>query len=194
MKVKNWLQVGAVLAVAAGAQAAHAHTLGSHAVGFSAGIAHPFTGLDHLLAMVAVGVWATQLGARALWRVPLAFLAMMAAGAGISLAGVTLPSAETGIAGSVLVLGLLIFFAARFPVGASMVLVGFFALFHGYAHGTALPHAASAVLYGFGFLLASAALHVTGAGLGLLLGRGLPSIWIKVTGAGIAVAGIALWG
>lgn len=194
MKVQHGLQVGAALALVTATQLAQAHTVGSHAAGFSAGIVHPFIGLDHLLAMLAVGVWAAQLGGRALWRVPLAFMTMMAVGAGFALAGVMPPSVETGIASSVLVLGLLIAFAVRFPIGASMTLVGVFALFHGYAHGTELPQAASAALYGLGFLLATAVLHVAGAGLGMVFGRKLPAAWVRLTGAGIAAAGLALWG
>jgi urease accessory protein len=155
MKVQHWLHVGAALTVATVAPAAQAHILGTHDAAFGAGTVHPFIGLDHLLAMVAVGIWAALLGGHAQWRVPLAFLLLLA-GAGIALAGVTLPSAGTGIASSVMVLALLIAYTVRFPNGVSLALVGIFALFHGYAHGMESPLMASAALYGLGFLLATA--------------------------------------
>lgn len=156
MKVQHWLHVGAALTVVTVAPAVQAHILGTHDAAFGAGMVHPFIGLDHLLAMVAVGIWAALLGGHAQWRVPLAFLLMLLAGAGIALAGVTLPSVETGIASSVMVLALLIAYTVRFPSGVSLALVGIFVLFHGYAHGMELPLMASAALYGLGFLLATA--------------------------------------
>ncbi len=112
--------------------------------GFAAGLAHPLTGVDHIAAMMAVGLWAVQLGKRAVWMVPLAFVGMMVAGAGLAFAGVTLPFSEPGIAASVLVLGLLIVFALRMPVWAGMMLVGVFAVFHGWAHGNEMHAGTSA--------------------------------------------------
>lgn len=191
--MKRGYQIAAALTAFFLAGAAQAHTFGAHGAGFGAGIAHPFLGPDHLLAMLAVGVWAAQLGGSALWRVPLTFMAMMALGGAIAFAGVALPAVETGIAGSVLILGLLIAAAARFPVPASMLLVGAFAVFHGHAHGGELPQSASAMLYGLGFLLATGALHAAGAGLGTLLARGVSVAWVRVAGGGIAAAGLALW-
>jgi len=171
---------------------AQAHTLGAHGAGFAAGLAHPFIGLDHLLAMVAVGIWAAQLGGRALWRLPLAFMAMMALGSALALAGMVFPAVESGIASSLLVLGLLIAVAARFPLMTSMLLVGVFALFHGHAHGQELPLAASAFWYGLGFLLATGLLHLAGLALGILLSRGNSANWARVMGGGIAAAGVIL--
>src|SRR5512134_1819547 len=124
--MKRGYQITAALTALFLAGTAQAHTFGVHGAGFGAGLAHPFIGVDHLLAMVAVGMGATQLGGRAIWRVPLAFMIVM-------------------------VLGLLIAVAVRFPLVASILLVGVFALFHGHAHGQELPQAASALLYSLGF-------------------------------------------
>lgn len=191
--MKRWHQL--ILAVAAMAlvPAAQAHTFGVQGAGFAAGLSHPFLGLDHLLAMLAVGLWAAQLGGRALLRVPLAFMTLMALGCALALGGLALPAVETGIAVSVLVLGLLIALAARFPLAAGMLLAGAFALFHGHAHGQELPQAASAFLYSTGFLLATGVLHAAGAGLGILFSRGLAANGVRVMGGGIAAAGLVLW-
>jgi urease accessory protein len=191
--MKRGYQITAALTALFLAGTVQAHTFGAHGAGFATGMAHPFIGLDHLLAMLAVGVWAAQLGGRAIWRVPLAFMTMMALGSMFALGGLPLPAVETGIASSVLVLGLLIAVAARFPLVASMLLVGVFSLFHGHAHGQELPQAASALLYSLGFLLATGLLHATGAGLGILLGRSISANWVRVMGGGIAAAGVVLW-
>jgi urease accessory protein len=169
------------------AGAAQAHP--GHAEGAFAGLAHPFMGLDHLLAMVAVGVWATQLGGRAKWLVPSCFVAVMAAGGALGMSGLALPMVEGGIAASVLLLGLLIAFSVRLPVYASAGLVGVFAVFHGYAHGTEIPALASPWLYGAGFLIATALLH----GLGLGVGAGLKKQGWTVRIAGAAVAACGAW-
>lgn len=190
--MKRGYQIAAVLAALLLTGTAQAHTLGAHGAGFTAGMTHPFIGLDHLLAMVAVGIWAAQLGGSATWRIPLAFMAMMALGSALALGGMTFPAVETGIASSVLVLGLFIAVAARFPLMTGMLLVGVFALFHGHAHGQELPQAASVLLYSAGFLLATGLLHATGAGLGLLLGRAVSANWVRVMGGGIAAAGVML--
>ncbi|MCR4347108.1 MAG: HupE/UreJ family protein [Sulfuricaulis sp.] len=190
--MKRGYQIAAVLAALFLAGTAQAHTIGAHGAGFAAGMAHPFIGLDHLLAMVAVGIWAAQLGGRAIWRMPLAFMAMMALGSMFAFVGLLLPAVEAGIAVSVLVLGLLIAVAARFPLAASMLLVGAFALFHGHAHGQELPHAAYALLYSLGFLLATGLLHATGAVMGNLLSRGISTNWVRLMGGGIAAAGVML--
>lgn len=191
--MKRGYQITAALSALFLAGTAQAHTFGAHGAGFAAGFAHPFIGLDHLLAMLAVGVWAAQLGGRAIWRVPLAFMAMMLLGSALALGSLPLPAVETGVASSILVLGLLIAVAARFPLVVSMLLVGAFALFHGHAHGQELPQAASASLYSLGFLLATGLLHATGAGLGIVLGRGISADWVRVMGGGIVVAGLVLW-
>jgi len=143
---------------------ADAHTLGAYDAGLVAGLAHPFMGLDHLLAMIAVGIWAIQLGGRAVWLVPLTFVSVMSVAAALGSFGFSLPLLEPAIASSVLVLGLLIAGSVRLSASSGAVLVGLFALFHGYAHGLELPQAATPILYGFGFVLATALLHVIGIG------------------------------
>jgi urease accessory protein len=175
------------------ANVAQAHIIGAQGAGFGAGFVHPFTGLDHMLAMVAVGLWAAQLGGRARWVVPLAFMGAMVVGAGLALAGIALPMVATGIASSVLVLGLLIVFAARLPVAASAILVGAFAVFHGHAHGTELPQAATEALYGIGFALATGTLLAAGLGIGALMHHRLKSTWLRALGGGIATAGLLMW-
>ncbi len=190
--MKRGYQIVTALAALLVANAAQAHIISAQGAGFAAGFAHPFSGLDHLVAMVAVGLWAAQLGGRARWIVPLAFMGAMAAGAGLALAGVRLPAVETGIASSVMILGLLIALAARLSTAISAVLVGVFAVFHGHAHGTELPQAASEALYGTGFLLATGLLHATGLGLGAVLQRRFESAWLRALGGGIAAIGAVM--
>src|SRR5579863_3698485 len=113
------------------------------AAGLTAGFAHPLSGLDHVLAMVAVGLWAAQLGGRALWLVPASFVGFMTLGGALGMAGVHLPMVEAGILASVLILGILIAAAAQLPLAASVAVTGLFAIFHGHAHGTEIPLAAS---------------------------------------------------
>jgi urease accessory protein len=141
---------------------AFAHSSGTGVHDFQTGFLHPFSGLDHLLAMLAVGLWASQLGGRAQWQVPLTFVAVMAVGSLIGIKGGSLPLMESGIALSLLLVGVMIAASIRLPLAFSCALVGIFALCHGAAHGAELPFAASAVLYATGFLLATALLHLTG--------------------------------
>ena len=135
------------------------------------GFLHPLGGLDHILAMVAVGLFAVQLGGRALWLVPATFVATMAAAGLAGMAGLEIPFVEAGIALSVLVLGAAIAVRLTVPVAVAMGLVAFFAIFHGYAHGAEMPETASGFAYGAGFVTATALLHALGIGLGLALGR-----------------------
>jgi urease accessory protein len=167
-----------------------AHTHGAHGAGFVAGGLHPFLGLDHLLAMVAVGLWAAQLGGRALWMMPAAFVTSLVAGALLAYAGVALPAVETTVILSLLILGSLVVSAARLPIAAGMTLVGGFALFHGHAHGSELPQAANAWFYLLGFSLATALLHAAGVIAGTRLRGSLA--WL-VRGAGMAVVGSGVW-
>ena len=167
-----------------------AHTLGVDGAGFIDGLAHPFMGLDHLLAMIALGLWAVQTGGSALWRLPLSFIAMMATAAAIGANGFSLPSLELLIAASVVCLGLMLVFAIRLPVNASMGLVGLFAVFHGYAHGLEMPQADSALFYGSGFVLATTLLHLTGIALGKIAYR--RQLLSRLSGLMIAVAGLYL--
>jgi urease accessory protein len=134
------------------------------------GLTHPITGIDHILAMIAVGVLAAQLGGRALWLVPLSFVAVMAAAGALAMAGIQVPFAELGIALSVMVLGMAIAFPLKVPALAAVALVGFFAVFHGYAHGLEMPASATALSYAAGFLGVTVLLHATGMSFGLLFG------------------------
>lgn len=172
---------------------AHAHHLPGQASGFTSGLSHPLLGMDHLLAMVAVGLWATQLGGRAIWMVPAAFVSLMTVGGALGMLGVHLPMVEAGILASVLILGLLIAASARLPLSGAMALVGLFAIFHGHAHGAEMPAAASGAVYGAGFALATAALHACGIGLGLLARKYASAPALRFAGAAIASAGLCLW-
>lgn len=171
---------------------AEAHLLNASSAGAAQGFSHPFSGLDHILAMVAVGLWAAQIGRRALWVLPLAFPLAMAVGGFLGMGGVTLPGIENGIGASVALLGLLIALAARPALPAAIGLVALFAIFHGHAHGTELPQAASPLLYGLGFLSATALLHMFGLGIGQLLKLPQGRIAVRAGGAGIAAAGAFL--
>jgi urease accessory protein len=178
---------------------AQAHPIPGEVHSFMGGFSHPLSGLDHILAMVAVGLWAAQLGGRALYLVPAAFVSLMTVGGAMGMAGINLPMfssssmVETGIMVSILVFGLLIATAIRLPAVAGMAIVGVFALFHGHSHGTELPAAASGFTYAVGFILATALLHACGIGLGLLAQKKLPAPAIRLAGAAIVVAGICLW-
>jgi urease accessory protein len=172
--------------------AAFAH-VGDHShMSFTEGLLHPFTGLDHVLAMVAVGLWASQLGGRALWLLPLTFPAVMAIGAALGSSGVTLPWVEVGIAGSVMVLGAVVALALRPALAVSIPLIGAFALLHGYSHGVELPAAASALSYGAGFIAATLVLHAVGIATGLIAGRLPVRFAARTAGGAIAVLGVAL--
>ena len=184
------LALGALLA--AWSLPAEAHLLNAGNAGAAQGFAHPFSGLDHILAMVAVGLWAAQIGRRALWMLPLAFPLAMAAGGLLGMGGVALPGVETGIGASVMLLGLLIALVARPPLPIATALVVMFAIFHGHAHGMELPQAASPVLYGLGFVAATALLHVIGLGIGQLLKLPQGQVAVRAGGAGIAAASAIL--
>lgn len=169
---------------------AEAHTFGAHGAGFAEGLAHPFSGLDHLLAMVAVGLWASRVAGRFAWQAPLAFITVMAVAAGLGMAGVELPLPEPAIAGSVLALGLLLTFTVRIGVSTGLALVGLFAFFHGYAHGLELPATATPVFYALGFVTATAMLHGIGLGLGWTARR---TDWVvRLCGSMIALTGLYL--
>lgn len=171
---------------------AHAHTTGLPHMDFATGLGHPLGGLDHVLAMVAVGLWATQLGGRAPWLVPLTFVLTMAAGGICGFLGIPLPMVEMGIAGSVLILGVLVALASRLPLAASMALVGVFAIFHGHAHGAEMAVESSVLWYSLGFMLATALLHGVGIGIGLATQLGLPARLVRLGGATIAASGALL--
>ena len=171
-----------------------AHTDSGRADGLLAGLLHPVSGLDHVLAMVAVGLWGAQLGAPAIWLLPLTFPLVMAFGGMLGLMGVPLPGAEVGIALSALVLGLAIVIAWRPALWAAAAMVGFFAIFHGHAHGTELPAGASGLAYSLGFVAATGALHACGIGIGVVQRWSAGQFVLRATGAGVAAAGAAfLW-
>lgn len=171
-------------------QVAFAHVQKDAAVGFLTGFLHPLSGPDHVLAMVAVGLWGAQLGAPAIWVLPVAFPMVMALGGMLALLGVPLPGAELGIAASGILLGAAVMFEWRAPLGLAAAGVGFFAVFHGHAHGAELPAGQSALLYSMGFVVATGCLHATGIGVGTVnrwsWGRSL----LRAAGAAIALAGV----
>lgn len=174
---------------------AEAHTGVGITHGFSHGFSHPLSGVDHILAMVAVGMFAARLGGRALWLVPSCFVAMMAVGGVLGVAGVNLPLVEIGIAVSVIVLGALVALQTSMPTSIAMGLVGFFALFHGHAHGAEMPTDAGGLNYALGFMLATALLHVVGIALGLgtaRLATGYSRRIIQIGGAAMAAAGFGI--
>jgi len=188
------LKLPALLAAAALLPAlAQAHPGHGLATSFAAGMNHPLHGLDHILVMLAVGLWAAQIGGRALWIVPATFVSLMTVGGALGMAGLPLPMVETGILISVVAMGVLIATAARLPLAVSMALVGVFAIFHGHAHGTEIPVAASGLNYVLGFIAATAFLHACGIGLGLLAQKRFTPPAIRFAGAMIAVCGVALW-
>lgn len=175
--------------------AALAHPGHGEAVGFIAGAGHPVGGLDHVLAMVMVGLFAYQLGGRALWLVPATFVAVMAAGGALGMAGVEVPFVETGVALSVVALGAAVAFGLKAPVAAAMAMVGLFAVFHGYAHGAEAPETAGGASYAAGFMLATALLHAAGVGFGALIGRigaAKGPLVVRTAGGLAGLAGLAL--
>lgn len=188
--------VSAALILAATAPA-FAHLDPNDHGSFMSGFSHPLFGLDHIVVMVAVGLWAATIGGRALWIVPGAFVAMMVAGYVLVLSGAQLPFVEPTIVASVVALGLLLSAAVRMPVALGAALVGVFALFHGYAHGSELG-AAMALPFGIGFAVATALLHAAGIGLGLMLGSGVgigrnaAAILSRVLGGIAAAIGLVL--
>jgi urease accessory protein len=188
----QFTRLAAAAALLAFAAPAAAHTGSTPVVGFVSGFLHPLGGLDHVLAMVAVGVLAAMIGGRALWLVPASFLGAMAVG---SVLGVSLPFVELGIVASVVVLGAVVALAPRMPVAVAMALAAAFAVFHGHAHGTEMPAAASALPYGLGFLFGTALLHAAGLGLGLVverLSRDAGRAALRVGGGAVAALGLAL--
>lgn len=172
---------------------AFAHNGDSHAAfSLSAGFAHPFSGFDHLLAMLAIGIWAAQNRRPALWLLPVIFPMMMGLGAIIAFSGLSIPGVETGIAGSLAVMGLLIAFAIRLPVPVSIATVSLFAMAHGLAHGAELPHGSSFVFYAAGFILATGLLHLLGMMIASFGAKDVIKQGIRLSGAAIAAAGMVL--
>ena len=172
---------------------AMAHEGTGLAGGFGAGFLHPLTGADHMLAMISVGLWGAFLGRPLVFVLPMIFPSLMVFGAGLGMAGVPLPPVETGIAASVLVLGLMILFAVRARIWVACLIVAVFGLFHGYAHGLELPSAADPVGYSAGFVLCTGMLHLSGIALGLLNRSRVGTLALRGAGAAIALCGMLFW-
>jgi urease accessory protein len=171
---------------------AFAHVGAGSVSSFAAGLDHPISGLDHVAAMVAVGLWAALKGGRALWVWPCAFVGVMLVGGALGMAHIPLPFVEQGILASVVVLGLLVALAVDLPVAAGAAIIGVFALLHGHAHGSEVAENLGGLEYMAGFALATAGLH----GLGLAAGVGLSEFrlrpLVRVAGAACVVLGLAL--
>ena len=186
MTLHNALFFALLLTCATGA---NAHEAAGLAGGFTSGFMHPLLGWDHVAAMVAVGLWGAVLGQPAIWLLPIVFPLVMAFGGALGVIGIPLPSVEVGIALSALVLGCMVFFAARPPLWAAATIVGLFAVFHGHAHGTELPAAASPLAFSVGFVLATGLLHLCGILISLLSRWPAGRAVVRGGGAVIALAG-----
>lgn len=185
--------IAAIGVAGAGGWAAGAHAGEQQVISFAAGVAHPVGGLDHILAMVVVGVWGVLAGGRAVWVWPTAFLATMLAGFMAATLGLQLPLVSAAISSSIIVLGMLVALAVKAPVWVGAGVVALFAFFHGHAHGTEVA-AASLAAYGAGFALATAGLHVAGIGLGLLAEGSIGKVAVRALGGLALFGGVALIG
>jgi len=181
---------GLSVLLAMAAAPAAAHPLKGAAQGFISGFMHPLTGPDHVMAMVAVGLWGAFLGPPALYVLPIVFPLIMAFGGAAGVLGLPLTHVETGIALSGIVLGLMVLFAVRLPLWAAAIVVGFFAVFHGYAHGVELPRAAGPLEFGVGFVIATGCLHLAGIALGLMSRWRTGEYAVRAGGAAITAAGV----
>lgn len=194
--MKSTLRTALLTLVIAGLPAtAFAHSGGSATHGFMNGLGHPISGIDHLLVMVAVGIFAAYLSGRALWLVPTTFVLMMGIGGMLSIGSLPLPFVEIGIAASVIVLGLSVAMRWSLPTVAAVGLVGFFAIFHGYAHMAEMPFDASRLQYAMGFMLATALLHTVGVGIWLAIGSTgarASRVSLHVSGGSMALAGVGI--
>ena len=167
-----------------------AHVGSGEAGGFLIGLQHPVSGFDHVLAMIAVGLWGAQLGAPALWILPVVFPMMMAMGGMLGLMGIPMPGVEVGIAISAVVLGFLVLAEARLKIKLAMLVVAFFAIFHGHAHGTELPAGQSGLLYSIGFVAATGCLHGAGIAIGLIHRWQAGRLVLRTAGSLVCAAGI----
>lgn len=184
----------ALIAAALAPAIAFAHEETGQAAGFLAGLLHPVTGVDHVLAMISVGLWGAVLGPPAIWVLPVAFPLVMALGGLMGLLGIPLPGVEIGIALSAIVLGTMVLTEARPPIWFAALIVAVFAVFHGHAHGRELPDGTSALLYSLGFVIATGLLHAVGILLGAAYRWPAGRRGLRVAGAGVALAGIFfLW-
>jgi len=173
---------------------AFAHVERGQAIGFVTGLRHPWSGLDHVLAMIAVGLWGAQLGSPAIWLLPVTFPMVMSLGAMMGLLGIPLPGIEIGIAFSAILLGAMVFGEVRPRLVIAAVMVGFFAVFHGHAHGTELPAGQSGLLYSMGFVIATGMLHGMGITIGLIHRWPAGKLALRGAGALITIIGVTfLW-
>lgn len=182
---------GALALATAVAGQADAHILGGAMGGFGSGFEHPLLGPDHLLAMLAVGLWGAQLGGRSVWSLPATFPLIMCVGGIVGMTDLfPIPFLELGIGLSVLVLGLVIAAAWKAPEAVALMLISVFAIFHGYAHGQELPSAADPAAYAVGFVVATGLIHVVGVGIGLLLGRIREGRLVRLLGGLVSLCGV----
>jgi urease accessory protein len=188
---RQWVLVALLFLLVARLEA---HVQSGQAAGFLTGLKHPISGLDHVLAMIAVGLWGAQLGAPAIWLLPVTFPMVMAFGGFLGLVGVPLPATEVGIALSAILLGGAVARESRPPLVAAALLVAFFAIFHGYAHGTELPKGQNGLTYSIGFVIATGCLHGVGIAIGLIHRWPTGKTALRAAGAMVAMAGVAfLW-
>lgn len=191
---KVWPCVPVLMLVLLWTASAFAHVDSGQATGFITGLKHPWSGLDHVLAMIAVGLWGAQLGTPALWLLPVTFPMVMSLGALMGLLGLLLPGIEIGIALSAILLGAMVFGELRPKLIVAALLVGFFAIFHGHAHGTELPPGQSGLLYSMGFVMATGILHGLGITIGLIHRWTAGKLALRGAGAFIALMGVMfLW-
>jgi len=188
MKFSKYFIPLIVLLVYAGT--ANAHTGTGITGGFTSGLMHPVLGWDHVVAMVAVGLWGAFLGYPAIWVLPVVFPLVMAFGGALGVMGIPIPAVETGIAASAIVLGAMVAFAVRPPIWVAAVIVGSFAVFHGHAHGTELPGSANPLAFSLGFVIATGVLHLSGIAFGLLARWPAGKVAVRAGGAVILLAGV----
>jgi len=189
--VREWMLLALMFVLVARLEA---HVQSGQAAGFFTGLKHPISGLDHVLAMIAVGLWGAQLGSPAVWMLPVAFPMMMAFGGFIGLVGLPLPGVEIGIALSAVLLGTVVARESRPSLAVAVLLVAFFAIFHGHAHGTELPKGQSGLTYSIGFVIATGCLHGVGIAIGLIHKWPAGKTTLRAAGAIVALAGVAfLW-
>lgn len=176
------------------ASPALAHVQEGQASGLLTGFLHPVSGLDHVVAMIAVGLWGAVLGAPAIWLLPVTFPIVMALGGLLGLLGVPLPGVEIGIAASAIVLGAAVMTERRVPLLAAAAMVAVFAIFHGHAHGAELPEGQSALLYSLGFVVATGCLHAVGIAIGAIHRWPAGKVALRIAGGGVGLAGLLfLW-
>lgn len=188
------LRAPVAVALTALAMPAAAHVEAARTAGFLSGLAHPVSGLDHVFAMVAVGLWGAQLGAPAIWLLPVTFPIVMAAGGLLGLMGIPLPGVEIGIAVSAILLGAAVMTERRLPMYAAAALVGLFAVFHGHAHGTELPSGQSGLLYSLGFVVATGCLHAIGIAVGAIHRWPAGRVGLRIAGGVVGLGGLVfLW-